>query len=234
MQVGSSSRAPISSARRGSHAHPGTMSKQICSLASQPGRAGAVPPACSPRDSELPLWSCFFLKHSGFAVLAVPGRGQEGSGPAAGATNRQRDQRAKSHVVHFTKDIHKPVKTRPVKDQQLFSSAALPCPAPRNTLVEHPQAALQRRGFTSRSLGSLWPIPCCKAGSFASHVLTKSQGLGGVEVNRDLACLAGQLHGIPRMVTSSSHSFQRGRGKLAPGHSRMERMFEMAPSGSIL
>jgi len=64
-----------SSGRRDCHAHPGLMPKQICDLASQPGRAQAVAPACSPRDNELSLGSCFFQKHSGFAVLAVPGPG---------------------------------------------------------------------------------------------------------------------------------------------------------------
>lgn len=53
-------------------------------------------------------------------------------------------------------------------------------------------------------------------------------------MNRDLACTAGQLHSILGMVKSLSESLQRGRGKLAPGHCRMEHTFEMAPSGSIL
>lgn len=47
-------------------------------------RAGAVAPACSLRDNKLSLGSCFFLKHSGFPVLAVSVPGQQGCGPAAG------------------------------------------------------------------------------------------------------------------------------------------------------
>lgn len=53
-------------------------------------------------------------------------------------------------------------------------------------------------------------------------------------MNRDLACAGGQLHGIPRTVTSLSQSSQCHKGKLAPGHSRLELMFEVAPSGSVL
>lgn len=53
-------------------------------------------------------------------------------------------------------------------------------------------------------------------------------------MNRHLARAGGQLHGIPRMVKSLSQSSQYHKGKLAPGHSRLEPMFEVAPSGSVL
>lgn len=161
--------------------------------------------------------SCFFLKHSGFAVLAVPSPGQEGSGPAAGAPNRRRDQRAKNHVVHLTKDIHKPVKTCSVKDQQLFSSAALPMSSPK----EYPPGGTPRLLCNEEDScpGALavygrFPLPAAKLAALPL-VLIKSQGLGWVEVNRDLACMARQLHSIPRMVTSLSQSFQHA-GEIWP------------------
>lgn len=53
-------------------------------------------------------------------------------------------------------------------------------------------------------------------------------------MKRDMACAGGQLHGIPRMVKFLSQSSQCHKGKLAPGHSRLELMFEVAPSGSVL
>lgn len=53
-------------------------------------------------------------------------------------------------------------------------------------------------------------------------------------MNRDLACAGGQLHSIPRMIKSLSQSSQHHKGKLAPGHSRLDLMFEVAPSGSVL
>lgn len=109
--------------------------------------------------------------------------------------------------------------------------AAYGNPSRRQVLASRASAVAPKSGEQQEPV----PSPCCKAGSTDSlHVLIKSQGLGGVEVNRDLACVAGQLHGIPGMVKSLSQSSQRCRGKLAPGHSRMERMFAMAPSGSIL
>ena len=121
----------------------------------------------------------------------------------------------------------------PCKEGDLHpgASAAYGDPSVRHTLVSGAGAGAPKSGEQQE----LIPSPCCKAGSSDfPHVLIKSQGLGRVEVNRDLACVAGQLDGIPGMVMSLSQSPQCDRGKLAPGHSRMEPMFEMAPSGSIL
>lgn len=104
-------------------------------------------------------------------------------------------------------------------------------PSMRHALVSGAGAVSPKSGERQDLISST----CCKAGSSDSpHVLIKSQGLGQVEVNRDLACMAAQLHGIPRMVKSSPQSLQCGRGKLAPSHSRMDPVFEMAPSGSVL
>lgn len=147
-----------SSGRRDSHAHPGTMSKQICDLASQPGRAGAVAPACSLRDNELSLRSCFF---SETLWICSTGHARPWSGGLwtsswiVGQLTGE-GSRAKSRVVHFTETIQTPVKT--VLPSKTSSSLAVQYPnvLPQGNahLGDH-QAAPQGRAFTARSLGSL-------------------------------------------------------------------------------
>lgn len=111
-----------------------------------------------------------------------------------------------SYVVYFTEDIQTPVKTiLPAKTSSSLSVQHPNVLPQGNAHLGRPQSVPQGRGFTSRSLGSLWqfqqethagewgqcsstesgeqqepfPSSCCRAGSSDSpRVLIKSQDLG--------------------------------------------------------
>jgi len=111
--------------------------------------------------------------------------------------NRQRDQRAKSHVVHFTEDIHKPAKT--VLPSKASSSLAEQHPnvlpqgnasvghprLPQKEGVSYPGASAaysnpsRRHASVSRASAAApksgeWqepiPSPCCKARALTLRV----------------------------------------------------------------